>query len=72
MNIGEIARLAGVSRSTVSYALTGRRTVSEETRKRIEQVIAESGYRPNAAARPSRRPHPHPGPSHPARKPGPD
>jgi DNA-binding LacI/PurR family transcriptional regulator len=51
MNISEIARLAGVSRSTVSYALTGRRTVSEETRKRIEQVIAESGYRPNAAAR---------------------
>jgi DNA-binding LacI/PurR family transcriptional regulator len=51
VNIGEIARLAGVSRSTVSYALTGRRTVSEETRKRIEQVIAESGYRPNAAAR---------------------
>ena len=51
MNISEIARLAGVSRSTVSYALTGRRTVSEETRKRIEQVIAKSGYRPNAAAR---------------------
>jgi DNA-binding LacI/PurR family transcriptional regulator len=51
VNISEIARLAGVSRSTVSYALTGRRTVSEETRKRIEQVIAESGYRPNAAAR---------------------
>jgi DNA-binding LacI/PurR family transcriptional regulator len=51
VNIGEIARLAGVSRSTVSYALTGRRTVSDETRRRIEQVIAESGYRPNAAAR---------------------
>jgi DNA-binding LacI/PurR family transcriptional regulator len=51
VNIGEIARLAGVSRSTVSYALTGRRTVSEETRRRIEQVIAEAGYRPNAAAR---------------------
>ena len=51
MNIGEIARRAGVSRSTVSYALSGRRTVSPETRKRIEQVIAEVGYRPNAAAR---------------------
>ncbi|GAA1383971.1 LacI family DNA-binding transcriptional regulator [Catellatospora chokoriensis] len=51
MNIGEIARLAGVSRSTVSYALSGRRTVSDETRKRIEQVIAQAGYRPNAAAR---------------------
>lgn len=51
MNIGEIARRAGVSRSTVSYALSGRRAVSPETRKRIEQVIAEVGYRPNAAAR---------------------
>jgi DNA-binding LacI/PurR family transcriptional regulator len=51
VNIGEIARRAGVSRSTVSYALSGRRAVSAETRKRIEQVIAEVGYRPNAAAR---------------------
>ena len=51
MNIGEVARLAGVSRSTVSYALTGRRAVSDATRKRIERVIAEAGYRPNAAAR---------------------
>src|SRR3954470_8889602 len=51
MNTGETARRAGVSRSTVSYVLSGKRTVSDETRKRIEQVIAESGYRPNAAAR---------------------
>lgn len=51
VNIGEIARLAGVSRSTVSYALSGRRPVSPDTRRRIEQVIAEAGYRPNAAAR---------------------
>ncbi|MER7103678.1 LacI family DNA-binding transcriptional regulator, partial [Streptomyces humidus] len=27
MNIGEIARRAGVSRSTVSYALSGKRPV---------------------------------------------
>jgi DNA-binding LacI/PurR family transcriptional regulator len=51
MNIGEIARRAGVSRSTVSYALSGRRTVSEETKRRIQAVIDELGYRPNAAAR---------------------
>jgi DNA-binding LacI/PurR family transcriptional regulator len=51
MNIGEIARRAGVSRSTVSYALSGKRTVSEETRRRIQAVIDELGYRPNAAAR---------------------
>ena len=51
MNIGEIASRAGVSRSTVSYALSGKRPVSEATRKRIQDVIDELGYRPNAAAR---------------------
>ena len=51
MNIGEIAKRAGVSRSTVSYALSGKRHVSEETRARIQQVIDELDYRPNAAAR---------------------
>jgi len=51
MNIGEIARRAGVSRSTVSYALSGKRTVSEATRRRILDVIDELDYRPNANAR---------------------
>ena len=51
MNIGEIARRAGVSRSTVSYALSGKRTVSEATRRRIQEVIDEFGFRPNASAR---------------------
>ncbi len=50
MNIGEIARRAGVSRSTVSYALSGRRPVSAETRRRVQAVIDEIGYRPHAAA----------------------
>jgi DNA-binding LacI/PurR family transcriptional regulator len=51
MNIGEIARRAGVSRSTVSYALSGNRNVAEPTRRRIKAVIDELDYRPNAAAR---------------------
>lgn len=51
MNIGEIARRAGVSRSTVSYVLSGKRPVAPGTRKRIQDVIDELGYRPNAAAR---------------------
>jgi len=51
MNIGEIARRAGVSRSTVSYALSGKRTVSEATRRRIQEVIDELDFRPNASAR---------------------
>ncbi|MEU4534126.1 LacI family DNA-binding transcriptional regulator [Streptosporangium sp. NPDC023825] len=51
MNIGEIARRSGVSRSTVSYALSGKRPVAEATRQRIQAIIDELGYRPNAAAR---------------------
>ncbi len=51
MNIGEIARRAGVSRSTVSYALSGKRVVSGATRRRIQQVIDELDFRPNASAR---------------------
>jgi len=50
MNIGEIARRAGVSRSTVSYALSGKRPVTEQTKQRIQAVIDELGYQPNAAA----------------------
>ena len=51
MNIGEIARRSGVSRSTVSYALSGKRSVAEATKRRIQEVIDELDYRPNAAAR---------------------
>jgi DNA-binding LacI/PurR family transcriptional regulator len=51
MNIGEIAKRAGVSRSTVSYALSGKRPVAAATARRINEVIAELGYRPNASAR---------------------
>jgi DNA-binding LacI/PurR family transcriptional regulator len=51
VNIGEIARRAGVSRSTVSYALSGKRPVSAATVRRINEVIAALGYRPNASAR---------------------
>ena len=51
MNIAEVARRAGVSRSTVSYVLSGNRPVSAETRTRVQQVIDELEYRPNATAR---------------------
>ncbi|MBN6058584.1 LacI family DNA-binding transcriptional regulator, partial [Nonomuraea sp. RK-328] len=51
MNIGEIAKRSGVARSTVSYALSGKRPVSEATRRRIQAVIDELGYQPNASAK---------------------
>lgn len=52
MTITEIARLAGVSKATVSNVLNGRTNqVSPETRVRIEQIIKECGYVPKRAAR---------------------
>ena len=49
--IHEVAEAAGVSISTVSYALSGKRPVSEKTRKRIEQAAQTLGYEPDAGAR---------------------
>jgi DNA-binding LacI/PurR family transcriptional regulator len=51
MNISEVARRAGVSRSTVSYALSGKRPIGESTRQRILAVIDEVNYQPNAIAK---------------------
>ncbi len=47
----DVARRAGVSLSTVSYALSGTRPVSPATRERIEDAMRELGYQPNAMAR---------------------
>lgn len=47
----DVARLAGVSQSTVSYALNGSRPVTAQTRQRIEDAIRTLGYTPNAMAR---------------------
>ncbi|ALV35390.1 LacI family DNA-binding transcriptional regulator [Streptomyces sp. CdTB01] len=51
VKITDVARHAGVSPSTVSYALSGKRPISEETRQRVEEAIRELGYRPHAGAR---------------------
>lgn len=51
MNIIDIARLAGVSTATVSRVLNHSGKVKEETRERIQQVIDENNYVPNAIAR---------------------
>lgn len=50
-NINEVAEAAGVSISTVSYALSGKRPVSPATRRRIEAAVQDLGYSPNAGAR---------------------
>ncbi len=47
VSLGEIAKQAGCSRATVSYALNNSRQVSEATRKRIQKLAREMGWLPN-------------------------
>lgn len=47
----DVARHAGVSTATVSRVLNDRGYLSEETKSRVQQAIAELGYRPNQVAR---------------------
>jgi len=46
----DVARLAGVSESTVSYALSGVRSIADETKERVLAAAAELGYTPNVMA----------------------
>ncbi|MEU0189026.1 LacI family DNA-binding transcriptional regulator [Streptomyces afghaniensis] len=50
VRITDVARRAGVSPSTVSYALSGKRPISAETRRRVEAAVRELGYRPHSGA----------------------
>ena len=47
----EVARLAGVSTATVSRVASGSGPVGDETRTRVEDAIAETGWVPNRVAR---------------------
>ena len=47
----EIAKIVGVSRSTVSRVINNYPNVSDETRKKVIEAIEEYKYRPNAYAR---------------------
>lgn len=51
ITLEEVARLAGVSRSTASRVANGQPDVSQTTRERVLRVIRENGYQPNAEAR---------------------
>jgi DNA-binding LacI/PurR family transcriptional regulator len=47
----DVARAAGVSQSTVSYVMSGKRPISERTRQRVLAAIEQLTYEPNAGAR---------------------
>ncbi|MFD7663141.1 LacI family DNA-binding transcriptional regulator [Streptomyces sp. NPDC059788] len=51
----DVARAAGVSKSTVSDALQGSGRVAEDTRRRVRATADRLGYRPNSAAQRLRR-----------------
>jgi LacI family transcriptional regulator len=51
LTLEDVAKRAGVSRSTVSRVINDHPNVSEAVRKRVLKVIQKTGYHPHAAAR---------------------
>lgn len=49
--IADVAKRAGVSKMTVSRVINNSGYISQDTRSRVEEAIAELGYIPNALAR---------------------
>lgn len=51
VTIADVAARAGVAASTVSYVLSGKRSISPATAQRVMTAVAELGYHPHAGAR---------------------
>jgi len=51
LTIRDIARLAGVSTTAVSFVLNDKPGVSEDTRHRVKEIIASTGFTPNVHTR---------------------
>ena len=51
LTIRDIARLAGVSTTAVSFVLNDKPGVSEDTRLRVKEIIASTGFTPNVHTR---------------------
>jgi LacI family transcriptional regulator len=51
VTITQVAELAGVSATTVSHVLSGKRLVAAHTRETVHEAIRALGYRPNHTAR---------------------
>ena len=55
LDMEAVARLLGVSKTTVHYAIRNTGRLSDETRKRVLKLVEAKGYRPNGLARSFRR-----------------
>ncbi|GAB3659476.1 LacI family DNA-binding transcriptional regulator [Glycomyces tarimensis] len=51
VTIADVAARAGVAASTVSYVLSGKRSISPATAQRVMDAVAQLGYHPHAGAR---------------------
>ena len=51
VTISDVAKMAGVSTATVSHTINHTRYVSNETKEKVYQAIAQLGYTPDASAR---------------------
>ena len=51
VTVGDVAKYAGVSRSTVSHALSGKRPISRATRERVFEAIEALNFTANAGAK---------------------
>lgn len=51
VTIKEVAKLAGVSPSTVTRVVQNKSTISDETKKRVRAAMKELDYHPNLNAR---------------------
>lgn len=49
--LNEVAAMAGVSTATVNRVIDGSDAVALKTKKRVQEVLQETGYRPNSLAR---------------------
>lgn len=50
LTLDDIARLAGISRATASRAINNRPDVSPAVRQRVQEILQQTGFQPNAAA----------------------
>ena len=51
VTLKDVAARAGVTSATVSYVLNGKKSISEDTKRRVVEAIQELGYVPDLSAR---------------------